>query len=411
MPKRSLNWSADSSKKLFLLAFLMVNSLTWLFMQRRNIFVILDMLDASPQQEIIVWGIYNLAIICSGVIGAIFSDKIKRITFFYLWISLGAIASFLIYLFPYSLLIDVFSLAFFCGISLGLGMPSLLAYFAEQTTFENRGFFGGSLFFIVNGVAPIVIMLSGASLMLSALFSLIWRLSGLAALVIEKPTERAGYKKMMQPQFRLMLSDKRVMLYFIPWLMFSFIYGIQKITLEKIVTTDFYDFLRMIQSIFGALSGLISGFICDKIGRKRVVIYGFVSLGIAYGVISITPETLPIPFYFYSVIDGIAWGIFVIMFVLILWGDLSSLSAHYGEKYYAIGSFPFFFADFIGFFFAPYVNIPAMATFSIASFFLFLAVVPLMYAPETLPEKLIRRRELRSYVEKAKKLKEKYTGE
>jgi len=38
-----------------------------------------------------------------------------------------------------------------------------------------------------------------------------------------------------------------------------------------------------------------------------------------------------------------------------------------------------------------------------------LAVIPLMYAPETLPEKKIRERELKGYIDKAKKVKEKYT--
>jgi F0F1-type ATP synthase membrane subunit b/b' len=51
---------------------------------------------------------------------------------------------------------------------------------------------------------------------------------------------------------------------------------------------------------------------------------------------------------------------------------------------------------------------PLGTTFSLAAFFLFLAVVPLMYAPETLPEKKVRERELRDYLEKAKKTKEKY---
>jgi F0F1-type ATP synthase membrane subunit b/b' len=51
---------------------------------------------------------------------------------------------------------------------------------------------------------------------------------------------------------------------------------------------------------------------------------------------------------------------------------------------------------------------PLSTAFSLASFFLFLAVVPLMYAPETLSEKKIRDKELRDYLEKAKKTKEKY---
>jgi hypothetical protein len=39
--------------------------------------------------------------------------------------------------------------------------------------------------------------------------------------------------------------------------------------------------------------------------------------------------------------------------------------------------------------------------FSFASVFLFLAVLPLIYAPETLPEKTMKDRDLKSYIEKA----------
>ena len=47
--------------------------------------------------------------------------------------------------------------------------------------------------------------------------------------------------------------------------------------------------------------------------------------------------------------------------------------------------------------------------FSFASVFLFLAVLPLIYAPETLPEKLMKDRDLKSYVENAKKKAQKET--
>jgi len=52
--------------------------------------------------------------------------------------------------------------------------------------------------------------------------------------------------------------------------------------------------------------------------------------------------------------------------------------------------------------------IPNTSAFSLASFFLFLAVLPLLYAPETLPEKKIELRRLRKYVETAKKFQRKY---
>ncbi|MCK4497988.1 hypothetical protein KAU25_02190, partial [Candidatus Bathyarchaeota archaeon] len=49
---------------------------------------------------------------------------------------------------------------------------------------------------------------------------------------------------------------------------------------------------------------------------------------------------------------------------------------------------------------------PDISVFSIAAFFLFIAVIPLLYAKETLPEKKIFEHQVRSYSRDALKLKE-----
>jgi hypothetical protein len=54
-------------------------------------------------------------------------------------------------------------------------------------------------------------------------------------------------------------------------------------------------------------------------------------------------------------------------------------------------------------------SISVLAVFPLTCLFLFLAVLPLIYAPETLPEKELKERELKQYIGKAKKIKEKYT--
>jgi hypothetical protein len=50
----------------------------------------------------------------------------------------------------------------------------------------------------------------------------------------------------------------------------------------------------------------------------------------------------------------------------------------------------------------------AAALFSFTAFFLFLAVLPLFFAPETLPEKVKKERELKFYIEKAQKVAQKH---
>ena len=48
--------------------------------------------------------------------------------------------------------------------------------------------------------------------------------------------------------------------------------------------------------------------------------------------------------------------------------------------------------------------------FSFAAFFLFAATLPLFYAPETLPEKIMKDHDLKSYIENAKKKAAKEAG-
>jgi MFS family permease len=410
MLKERFRWNVKAPKGFFLVIFLLINSLTWYFLERRNIFEILEPFKISTEQNLIVWGVWDLAIIGSGIAGAIFSGKIRRFTFLYLWMILGIIASLLICFLPFLPLSSVFLVSFLSAMSFGLGMSTCLAYFADETNFENRGSTGGLIFFMASGATPLIFMISGASFVLSSLASLAWRVLGLVILHLLRPAQvKIPSEERRQTTFKLILFDKQVLLYLIPWFMFSFIYGFQKVTLEQSLQPEFYDSLLMIQPVSATISAILSGLICDRVGRKRVVIYGFVSLGIAYAIVGITGKDSAIPFYVYSVIDGIAWGIFITIFVLTLWGDFSYLGMKYAEKYYAVGSIPFFFADFIGLLFSVYVRVPVSAAFSVASFFLFLAVLPLVYAPETLPEKKIKERELKDYIEKAEKIKKKFT--
>jgi Sec-independent protein translocase protein TatA len=79
------------------------------------------------------------------------------------------------------------------------------------------------------------------------------------------------------------------------------------------------------------------------------------------------------------------------------------------SKYYAIGVLPFFVSKFlaltVGKDMSSFIlNIASEnGLFSFLAFFLFLVVLPLVYAPETLPEKIMKDRDLQSYVDKAKK--------
>jgi MFS family permease len=157
----------------------------------------------------------------------------------------------------------------------------------------------------------------------------------------------------------------------------------------------------------GGVIAFIGGYISDLIGRKIVIAFAFASLGIGYAILGLFPYNL-ISWYTYVVVDSISVGIFALAFFIVIWGEVAADKPK--EKYFLLGAMPYLILSYLGIVLQPYIDfISVSSALSLAAFFLFLAILPLMYAPETLPEKQIKDRELRHYVEKAKKVKEKYT--
>jgi MFS family permease len=175
----------------------------------------------------------------------------------------------------------------------------------------------------------------------------------------------------------------------------------------NIVGADFVQFTIMVESVIIGVFALVAGFLSDIIGRKRTLMAGFVLFGLGYAILGVAPSNV-LSWYFYMVVDGVAFGVFYVVFLFTVWGDLAHEKP--SEKHYAIGILPYSLSSFLHLTVGSMVaqEISPYAIFSFAAFFLFLAVIPLMYAPETLPEKTLKDRELRVYVEKALQKKEKH---
>ena len=124
-------------------------------------------------------------------------------------------------------------------------------------------------------------------------------------------------------------------------------------------------------------------------------------LGLSFSFVGFFDD--PAIWYVHTVMNGTSWGILCVLYVLTIWGDLSQTAP--SDKYYALGVSPFFISKMLEL----TINAGIVATvetvtiFTFTALFLFLAVLPLVYAPETLSEKIIRNLELKSYVERAQK--------
>ena len=163
---------------------------------------------------------------------------------------------------------------------------------------------------------------------------------------------------------------------------------------------------EILAPIIGSLSALVAGILADRIGRKRVIITGFVIYGVGYALIGLWPGEL-IARYIFVTAEAISTGVLWVSSILILWGDLSEFGSR--EKYYALGLIPFFLTSILELFLGPlFETIPNESAFTLAVLFLFMALLPLFLAPETVPEKNIELRRLKSFAEQARKEREKF---
>ncbi len=408
MLRKFLGESGIAQRDFFTVCILLLNVFGWYYMTLTLINNILDGLTVTHEQNFVVWAAYYLSTVGAAIIGSILSKRISIINFLYLWIIAGVVTSSLPSLFNSFTPTHLIITAILLGISFGSGMPSCLAYFAECTIVENRGRIGGIILLITNLSAPLLaIPFLTLGLPVNSIIVSIWRGSGLIIFFL-KPKEFLPLKE--NASFASILRDKSFFLYFVSWFMFCLVDRFEKNILTHFLSENMPNLLNVMdimEPIIGSIFMLIAGLLCDWNGRKRIVLYGFIALGLSYAMIGFAPSSL-ISWYFYFLVDGVAWGMFFVIFILILWGDLSQSGNR--EKYYTLGSIPFFLSSIIPLLLDPSLieKIPPYTAFPLASFFIFVAVLPLMYAPETLPERKIELRRLRKYTQKAMKVMEKY---
>ena len=410
MLSKVFNKSGISMKDFLIVFILIVNAVTWFFVISQLMIRITSGVNIPYDQKLIINFSYYIAIIGSCLLGAILASKIDRLKFIYLWILLGTLASLLLAVFPIFTFSDGIIISILLGVSFGLGLPSCLAYFAECTNFENRGKIAGiSIFITLMIVTLFLITFEILNLSLIAIILAIWRGIGLIILSL-KPKKQSSTKNSINVSFVSILKEKKFFLYFIAWFMFPLIDGFEGIIVERFLETSIPNFLSImsiVEPLVASLSILVAGLLCDLVGRKKIILSGFLTLVLAYAIIGFNPY-FEISWYLYFIIDGFSWGILILTFLLILWADLSQTESR--EKYYALGIIPFFVGITLSQLLEELISyqIAFTAAFSVASFFLFVAIIPLVFAPETLPEKKMELRRLRKFAEDAQKIREKY---
>ncbi len=385
---------------------LVLNTFVWYLLVYITLNTVITQ-DSLKNQSLYLFAAFFLGVATTAIIGSKVTNR-SRDSLLRTWLFLGVIATFLLTMISTNNIIVNLLIVSFLGVSVGLGLPSCLSYFAKSISIKKRGLIGGIIWSTVGFTVLILGFLTNMLGTFGAIIILtIWRLSGgVFFLFFNKKNEKIETQK--SPSYLTLIRNKGILLYFVPWVMFSLINFAEAPMLENFFGTDQFILVQVAEFAFIGIFAFIGGFAADIWGRKRVVIAGFVMLGIEYATLSAfpIPEYSLLLSYIFLTLDGITWGLLFSVFFTVIWGDLGE--NYVKEKFYALGGIPFLLASFLSVLIEPYANnIPLATAFTIASFFLFVAVIPLMYAPETLPEKALKERDLSNYIEKAKKIAEK----
>jgi len=380
---------------------LVANSFIWYLYTGRLLTEITLNSGFSGYQVTVVWGLNILGTASAAVFGFFVSGNFKkRISFLRYWLLAGIPLS----LMP--LAIDVTglqSLIFFftfVGVYFGVGMPVSLAYFAQVTRETNRSRLGGITFLTIFVGVFLLGALGVTNIASNALILAVCKIAGLAVIFVLKPGEKVVPRG--DPRsFGHIATNRAFILYFVPWIMFS-VANYIGLPIVSQIFPNIFSYSMMVANVLAGAFAVISGFLGDYMGRKGLVVSGLVFLGLGYSSLGLFPQSI-VGWCFYTAVDGLAWGIFYTIFLMTIWGDIAH--GKNAEKYYAIGYLPFLISIFtelsLGTSISSTVNTTAI--FSFISIFLFLAVLPLAYAPETLPQKLQQSRELERYIKQAQR--------
>jgi MFS family permease len=399
MLKKSI--SELGTKKTLTSLIIVVNAFIWYY-------AILHFLEEATKSfpglsvsSITIWGFHFSGLILSALVGALTAKKIERNKFLIVWMTLGVISSFALMAVDTSNVILTSLIGLLLGVSLGIGMPTCMNYFSDTSSVENRGRLSG-IALLASGIGIVALsIISINNAIILGIVLAVWRMSGLLIFLVMKSSVKIVPKRNVT--YKEILSQRSFILYFVPWTMFSLInYLVAPISPTS--TSNIPGSISLVGLVFLGIFAGIGGFLIDSLGRKFVAIFGFVMLGVGSALLGISIKN-PYILYFNAIASGTAWGLLLVLFILTIWGDLSYIST--SDKFYAIGASPFFLSAFLGVTVGTYIlnllpNSPQL--FSFGAFFLFLAVLPLLYAPETLNEKTIMARQFKTYIEKAQKI-------
>jgi MFS family permease len=389
-------------RKLYASTFLIAGTLAWFFLLN---FYISDILKNVTPGDFIGYNnigplLFYGSAIFSALIGSYIGKRIYGKKLLLPWILLGMVSTAALLLFQGMAFLVIVS--FLLGISMGLGLPSSMAYMSECTEVEERARVSGIIVlgtFLIAFIAMMLIRTFALDLIGVIVVFVAVRSFSLLALAVDDWSPKIQKPLVLMPS---KVAYKKLVFYLLPWVIFSAAAGLA----WNLIPLD-SNFVAVralgtnIRYICLGVFGLIAGFTADRFGRKPPIIAALIMLGVGFALIgfSMTPTSVLI----YLILSGAAWGLLFVTFLAVP-ADLSP--PEYREKFYGIG-----FISPVAILFAlstiPIDSLtaimPASMLSQILSMVLFISIIPIFRVAETLPKEKMVERQMKDYMEKLEK--------
>jgi MFS family permease len=390
----------------FLAATLLISgTLAWFFLLNLSfdkVFGVLSENDSSWQYY--YFGrIFFYGIAIFSAIGVSFAaKKINRTNLLLSGIVLGIFTTVSLAMFQGTALLLLSGLLL--GLSFGLVLPSSMSFIAECTVVEERARVSGAIILVsfllaLTTFAIVTFLLLNVTTYI-LLLALV-RAVSLFAFAFDKCDGKDEIEIKKTPLRSV--AYRELLFYLTPWVLFCIAAGLAGNLIPNTAEYESaYKLGVILRYVFIGVFGLASGIIADRIGRKQPIIIGLITLGISFALLGFSMS--PITVLIYLAISGVAWGSFFVIFLTVP-GDLSVRGSR--EKFYGLG-YILPLAILFSLSTIPYETI--FSDFSVSSFalilsiILFIAIVPVLLAQETLSSKQVDERRIKEHLKKVEEL-------
>ena len=350
---------------------------------------------AYPQALVRLWA--ELATCAFIAVGGVLSWRPRYLR---LWDLLGLLLS-AVLLFQVGQAIPTEVVRVLAAFSMGFALPFVLSTAMASSTFNDRGrtgaLFGLSVSLVLALSSILYVALREPRVYLLILLAL--KLLALASTVEASPLKVGSSHNYIAVRGRGVLAAL-----FLSWLAFLIAEGVTSYSIEVAYGGSFMAISRAIGMGLAAVFFPLFGYLMDRYGRRVLVLASYLIIGLGYALISAWEEALML----YPVFEASSWCVLTLFFVFVVWSDVAPLEAR--TRLYALGSIPVFLGRFtmallehLG------VVLKRHEFYPFASLLMFLIAVMLFFSvPETLPSRVVERRRLAEYVERAKKIRKSY---